>query len=91
LSELLALTWGQVRIDDLDDAEVEFAWQVDRHGKLCPTKTDGSARTVPIPPELARILLEHKRRSRFVGSDDFVFATRSGRPFGQREHRPRLA
>ncbi len=84
MSELLALTWDRVRIDDLDDAEVEFARQVDRHGTLRPTKTDGSARTVPIPRELARILLEHRNRSLFVGSHDFVFATRSGRPFGQR-------
>jgi integrase len=73
-----------VRIDRLDDAEIEVAYQVDRHGNLAPTKTDGSARTVPIPPELARILAEHRRRSMFVGPDDFVFATRSGRPFGQR-------
>jgi integrase len=39
---------------------------------------------MPIPRELARILADHKRRSRFVDLDDFVFATRSGRPFGQR-------
>jgi integrase len=84
LSELLALRWSNVRIDDVDDAEIEFAHQVDRHGALAPTKTDGSARTVPIPKELARILAEHRRRSTFVGPDDFVFATRSSRAFGQR-------
>jgi integrase len=49
VSELLGLTWTEVRLDDLDDAEIEFAWQVDRRGKRGPTKTDGSARTVPIP------------------------------------------
>jgi len=84
LSELLALTWANVRVDNLDDAEIEFAHQVDRHGNLGPTKTDGSARTVPIPPELARLLREHRTRSAFVDREDFVFATRSGRPFGQR-------
>lgn len=84
LSELLALTWANIRIDHADDAEVEFAQQVDRHGNLAPTKTDGSARTVPIPQELARILGEHKCRSTFTAPEDFVFATRSGRPFGQR-------
>jgi integrase len=84
LSELLALTWACVRIDDLGDGEIEFAQQVDRHGNLGPTKTDGSARTVPIPLELAQILAEHRRRSPFVGPQAFVFATRSGRPFGQR-------
>lgn len=84
LSELLALTWSNVRIDDVEDAEIEFAQQVDRHGNLGPTKTDGSARTIPIPQELARILAAHRGRSAFVGREDFVFATRSGRPFGQR-------
>jgi integrase len=84
LSELLALKWADVRIDDAEDAEIEFAHQVDRHGNLAPTKTDGSARTVPIPTQLARILVEHRHRSTFISTDDFVFTTRSGRPFGQR-------
>jgi integrase len=84
LSELLALTWANVCIDNLDDAEIEFAHQVDRHGNLAPTKTDGSAWTIPVSPQLARILVEHRQRSSFVADDSFVFATRSGRPFGQR-------
>ncbi len=84
LSELLALSWTDVRVQDAEDAEIEFGHQVDRHGNLGPTKTDGSARTVPVPPELARLLAEHRRRSALVGPRDFVFATRSGRPFGQR-------
>jgi integrase len=84
LSELLGLRWADVRIDDVEDAEIEFAHQVDRQGNLAPTKTDGSARTVPIPRQLARILFEHQQRSTFISPDDFVFTTRSGRPFGQR-------
>ena len=84
LSELLGLTWGRVRLDSLDDAEIEFAVQVDRLGRLSPTKTDGSARTVPIPEQLGCILARHKSRSTHVAPNDFVFATRSGRPFGQR-------
>ena len=84
LSELLGLTWGNVLIDPLDDAEIEFACQVDRSGKLVPTKTDGSARTVPIPRQLARILTEHRGRSKYVAPSDFVFSTRTGRPFSQR-------
>jgi integrase len=62
LSELLGLTWAKVNIDHVDDAQIEFACQVDRSGKLSPTKTDGSARTVPIPRQLAQILAEHKQR-----------------------------
>jgi integrase len=84
LSELLALTWANACIDNVDDAKLEFAHQVDRHGNLAPTKTDGSARTIPVPPQLARLLVEHRHRSSFVTDDSFVFATRSGRPFGQR-------
>jgi integrase len=64
VSELLGLRWANVRISDLEDAEVEFASQVDRHGNVQPTKTDGSVRTVPIPRELAAILSRHKERSR---------------------------
>jgi integrase len=84
LSELLGLTWDRVRLDSFDDAEIEFSLQVDRQGTLSPTKTDGSARTVPIPEQLAHILSDHKLRSAHVAPTDFVFATRSGRPFGQR-------
>jgi integrase len=84
LSELLALTWANLRVDDGDDAQIEFAHQVDRRGNLAPTKTDGSARTIPIPPQLARLLAAHRHMSTFVRPDSFVFATRSGRPFSQR-------
>jgi integrase len=84
LSELLGLTWANVHTRDVDDAEIEFAWQVDRHGSRRPTKTDGSARTVPIPRALALMLVRHRRESRHIGANDFVFATRTGRPLGQR-------
>ena len=83
-SELLALTWADVRLDDLDDAEVEFAWQVDRRGARRPTKTDGSARTVPIPRELATVLVRHKLAARFAQPEHFVFSTRTGGPLRQR-------
>ena len=84
ISELCGLTWANVRIDDRDEAEIEIGWQVDRHGNRRPTKTDGSARTVPIPRELARVLARHKLASTYCALDDFVFATRTGRPLQQR-------
>jgi integrase len=84
LSELLALRWSNLRLADIGEAEIEFAHQVDRHGNLGPTKTDGSVRTVPIPDELARILHAHQQRAMYTSPDDFVFATRTGRPFSQR-------
>ena len=84
VSELLGLTWTDVRIADLDDAEIEFAWQVDRRGIRQPTKTDGSARTVPIPRELGVTLARHRLASRFVRPNDYVFSTRTGGPLQQR-------
>jgi integrase len=84
VSELLAITWGDVELNDPDDAEIQFAWQVDRKGERRPTKTDGSARTVPIPRELASIMARHKLASRFTKPDDFVFCTRRGGPLRQR-------
>ena len=84
VSELLGLTWSDVRLEDVDDAEIEFAWQVDRHGQRRPTKTDGSARTVPIPRELALMLVRYKLASGFAQPDQFVFATRTGGPLRQR-------
>jgi integrase len=84
ISELCGLTWADVRIDDLDEAEIEFGWQVDRHGNRRPTKTDGSARTVPIPCELGHVLARHKLAARQCRPQDYVFAARTGRPLQQR-------
>ena len=84
VSELLGLTWSDVRVEDVDDAEIEFAWQVDRRGQRRPTKTDGSARTVPIPRELALMLVRYKLASQFAQPDHFVFSTRTGGSLRQR-------
>ena len=84
ISELCGLNWMNVRIDDLDEAEVEFGWQVDRRGNRRPTKTDGSARTVPIPRELGLVLMRHKLAAKRCAPTDFVFATRTGSPLQQR-------
>lgn len=73
ISELCGLTWADVRLDDLADAEIEFGWQVDRKGNRTPTKTDGSARTVPIPRALAVILARHKLASRISAPEGYVF------------------
>lgn len=84
ISELCGLTWADVRVAELDEAEIEFGWQVDRHGNRRPTKTDGSARTVPIPRELAVVLTRHKLGMGETSPDGFVFATGTGRPLQQR-------
>src|SRR5205807_2396639 len=84
MSELCGLTWADARLDDLDDAELSFGWQVDRKGNRRPTKTDGSARTIPIPRELALLLARHKLAARDTRPQAFLFATRTGRALSQR-------
>lgn len=84
VSEVCALTWADVRLTDLDDAELEFGHQVDRKGNRGPTKTDGSARTIPIPRELAALIARHKLATTDTSPTAYVFATRTGRPLSQR-------
>jgi integrase len=84
MSELYGLTWQDVDIADVAEAELTFGSQVDRKGNRRPTKTEGSARTVPIPRQLAVLLAQHMLAAQDTRPDAFVFATRTGRPLGQR-------
>jgi integrase len=84
MSELLGLWWGDLGLDNLDAATVTFTHQADRHGVRVPLKTEESKATLPLPRATALMLLEHRARSVHVGPCAFVFATRSGRPLGQR-------
>lgn len=84
VSEICALTWGDIRMDQIADAEIEFSKQLTRQGEFDSTKTEQSARTVPIPEVVARRLKEHRVASRHSDLTDFVFATSTGRAIGQR-------
>jgi integrase len=84
VSELCGLLEVEVRVDDLDDAVVEFAEQVDRKGHRSRLKTDGSVRAVPLPRQLAVLLARHKLANRHKGPDAYFFATCTGRPLSQR-------
>jgi len=84
LSEVLGLRWADVDLQDTDAAEVRIAAQVDRRGVRRPLKTEESRRTVEIPRQVAMMLARHKLASPTSTADAFVFATRSGRPLGQR-------
>lgn len=84
LSELLGLTWADVTMTDLDDAEVRFEYQVDRYGQRAELKTEESRRPVPLAREVAELLVAHRLASPDTTSGAFVFASRSGRPLGQR-------
>ena len=83
-SELLGLTWRDVDLGDPEEASVNIAAQVDRHGRLAPLKTEESRRTVELPRSLVQLLLEHKARSTYSQNSSFVFATRSGKAIAQR-------
>ena len=84
LSELLGLTWGDVDLEDIDAANVRIEAQVDRAGKRRALKTAESRRTIELPASLAAALKRHRLSSGVPAQGAFVFATRSGRPFGQR-------
>ncbi len=58
---------ADVRIEDRDEAEIEFGWQVDRHGNRRPTKTDGSARRCR-SPRARSVLGWHKLASAYCAS-----------------------
>lgn len=83
-SELLGLAWADLDLDDVGAASVRFTHQLDRAGRRVALKTEESKATLPLPRSGAAMMLEHKARSLHAGRGAFVFATRSGRPLGQR-------
>jgi integrase len=84
-SELLGLWWENLDLHDVDRAAIRFTHQLDREGDRVELKTDESKATLPLPRATARMLLEHKARTRApTGPRSFVFATRDGKALGQR-------
>ena len=49
-------------------------------GEVNPTKTEASEATLPLDPDLAETLLQHKARASYVADFDYVFAGDSGKP-----------
>ena len=86
ISELLGLIWDDI---DFDQGEVHVRAQLSRAHRGSPprrvaTKTPASVRDVPLLPQLARLLADHRRRSRLANDSDWVFATAHGTPYGHR-------
>lgn len=76
VSELVALKWGDLDFQNL-------AVQVGRafvRGKVNPTKTDASEGILPLDPDLADLLLAHRRRAVYASDSAYVFANESGNP-----------
>ncbi|HUF02447.1 MAG TPA: site-specific integrase [Gaiellaceae bacterium] len=81
-SEALGLRWRDVDLGD--EPTIRVRHQLDRRGDLVEPKTKAARRDVPLTPELARLLHEHKAGSSFASDDDFVFASDVGTPLGHR-------
>jgi len=76
VSELLALQWGDI---DFEELTVKIQRSVVT-GEVNPTKTDASEASLPLDPDLAEVLLQHKARATYIADSDYVFAGDSGKP-----------
>jgi integrase len=75
-SEVMGLKWGDV---DWEDLTVLVTCSVVA-GRVDETKTEASAKPLPLDPDLATALLDWRRQAFYRGDSDFVFAGDSGRP-----------
>ncbi len=80
---MLALAWEDI---DFASGVIHVRHQLARGRRgvpphRIPPKTRASVREIPLLPQLAAVLREHKRRSRYTASSDYVFATSNGTPF----------
>jgi integrase len=74
--ELLALQW-----DDIDFGNLTV--KIQRSivgGEINPTKTEASESSVPLDPDLAEALLQHRARVVYSAASDYVFAGATGKP-----------
>ncbi len=86
LSELLGLTW-----DDVDfnrgcihvRAQLSMA-HLDCPARRVPPKTEAAYRQIPLTPQLAGLLRERRLAGSRSAGGDWVFSTRRGTPFSQR-------
>jgi integrase len=74
-SEIRGLCWGDL---DLQGGSVTVRQRADRFGQIGSPKSEDARRTVPIGPELVRILKEWRLAS--DPGHELVFATRKGTP-----------
>lgn len=85
-SELLGLTWDDI---DIPGGMVHVRAQLSRTRSGMPCrrvrlKTRSARRQIPLSPQLAALLRGHRETSTFNAAGDWVFATRNGTPFHQR-------
>jgi integrase len=75
-SEITGLQWRDFDWDNL----TVFVKRSATGKHIYETKTEGSCKPVPLDPSLAEVMLNHRQRSPYKGTTDFVFAGESGRP-----------
>jgi integrase len=85
-SELLGLIWRDV---DLRGGVVHVRTQLSRARSGTPCrrvalKTRSARRQIPLTPQLATLLGQHRATSPFNSNRDWVFATRNGTPLAHR-------
>src|SRR6266542_3245999 len=83
LSEVLGLSWDDV---DFNAGVIHVRHQLARGRRgvpphRIPPKTCASVREIPLLPQLAEVLRQHKRGSQFTSESDYVFATAHGTAF----------
>jgi len=81
-SEVLALGWQDV---DFAAGVIHVRHQLarartGRPAHRMPPKTRAALREIPLLPQLAALLRQHKASCRFTAGPDYVFATRTGTP-----------
>lgn len=76
ICELLGMQWGDIDIESLT-VKIQRSFV---EGQVHPTKTEASESTLPLDPDLAAILLNHKAQSVYSADSDFVFAGATGKP-----------
>ena len=75
-SEVVGLRWGDIDWENL----TVFVRRSVVGGRIDETKTEASAKPLPLDPDLATVLLDWRRQAPFAGDPDFVFAGDSGKP-----------
>jgi integrase len=86
LSELTGLTWEEV---DFEQGLIRVRYQLSRAHKDKPArrvrlKTHSAVRDIPLLPQLAALLKQHKLAAPFSAASDYVFASAVGTGLGYR-------
>jgi integrase len=81
IGEVLGLRWSDI---NFNRQVIRITRQLTQQGELAEPKTANAKREIVMFPNLATMLREHRLRSPFSKDGDFVFATRTGTPFSQR-------